>query len=1150
MKKNLKRWLPGISGWQYRARIGCTALVMVAVLNAHVQAQSVRVNLQGSNLAKVVESLQKQAPGYHFSFQQQALEKVKVDKINLHQSSVKDALEYLQKNYGLQYLLEGNMVSVKYNPGAVRVAADKRQLQGKVTDENNLSLPGVSIMDNHGRMLGITDAAGVFIVKADVGAVLTFTYIGYAPEKYTFAGNEEAVRITMKQNSRDLNGVVVTALGISREQKSLGFATQKLDGSAVSNAPTNGFVNALSGKVAGLNITKVGGPMGTSRIVLRGESILDGKGGEAILVVDGVIVNKNFNGTGHQGYLGNDSPIDFGSPLTDINPDDIESINVLKGPGAAALYGARGAGGAIIITTKSGSRNTKGLGVTLSSNVAMDQINNWPDYQYEYGQGTNNAKYYSYDKNLDGAATNSTSSAWGPKFNGQSYFQYNSPADPVTGKRTERTPWVPYKNNRKDFFRTGLTVTNTIAISGSNEKGDMRLGFTQMQNDWIMPNTGYKRYALSFSGNTQVSKKLSVSVKMDYTNKIADNLPNSGYNNQSLAYFINFQNPNVDLNWYQPYWLPGKEGVEQNHPFSSLIDNPYLIVNEMINASNRHNLTGNVMAKYKILDNLELMVRGGLDFGYEFRNQRRPKNTQKFKDGMYRQQTVMNYENNNDFLLRYNKNIGADFNIVASVGGNVRNQRRYYTNQRADKLAAVGVYNLANSKDPVLSSSDRPVAQVNSLYAFVNTSWKNKLFLDLTLRRDQSSTLPLQNNTFYYPSVAASAILSDMVKLPAQISFAKLRASYASVGFDAPFGTYSLEKDYEAGSITGTMANPNTIPNPNLQPQRNNALEFGTEWRFFKNRAGVDVTWYKQRAVNQISSIPIDRSTGYSYQLANVGIVENRGVEVVLNVTPVLLKNFQWKTTVNWARNRNEVVKLNPEVGTALIIAEGPRGTLEAREGRPLGELYGIGFLRSPDGQIVYKNGLAQLSSAATYQGNANPDWRGGLNNQFTYKNLSLSVLFDMRKGGKIYSLTHAILAEQGKIKKTLPGRDNGLIGEGVMLDASGKYVPNTVLVTNMDQYYNAIYDRNNVEANTFDASYVKLREMVLSYKIPASVFGRSFIKGAAVSLYGRDLFVWSDFPAFDPETATLNSAAIVPGFETGQFPSTRTMGVNVKVNF
>ncbi|HVI45262.1 MAG TPA: SusC/RagA family TonB-linked outer membrane protein [Chitinophaga sp.] len=1147
MKKNPQRWLQPSSAWKYRLKTGLRALVIVAAMNGRANAQSIKMDITGSNLAAVVANLQKQAPGYQFSFQQQVLEKVKVDKMNLHQPSVKAALEYLQKNYGVQFLMEGNMVSVKYAPATG--AQEKQLFHGKVTDESNAALPGVSIMDQHGKMLGTTDASGVFAVKTERGVTLTFTYLGFAASRYTVAGAENVISIVMKQNSKELNGVVVTALGISREQKSLGYATQKLDGGAVSNAPTNGFANALSGKVAGLNITKAGGPMGSSRIVLRGESILGSGGGEAIIVVDGVIVNNSFNGTGHQGYLGNDSPIDFGSALTDINPEDIETINVLKGPGAAALYGSRGAGGAIIITTKSGSRNVKGLGVTVSSNIAFDNVNHWPDYQYEYGQGTNNAKYYSYGQTADGPNTSSTSSSWGPKFDGQSYFQYNSPKD-ANGVRTERTPWVPYKNNRKDFFRTGMTFTNTVSIAGSNDKGDMRLSFTHMKNDWIMPNTGYKRYTISFAGNTQVSKKISLSTKIDYTNKDAGNLPNSGYNNQSIAYFINFQNPNVNLDWYKPYWKPGREGIEQNHPFSSLIDNPYLIVNEMINASMRHNLTGNVMAKYKILDNLELSLRSGLDFGYEFRNQRRPKNTQKFQDGMYRQQTVMNYENNNDFLLRYNKQINADFNIIASLGGNVRNQRRYYTNQRADKLAAVGVYNLTNSKDPVQSSSERPAAQVNSLYAFLNTSWRNKIFLDLTIRRDQSSTLPEHNNTFYYPSVVASAILSDMVNMPSLVSFAKLRASYASVGYDAALGTYSLEKDYVSGSITGSMSNGNVLPNPDLKPRRNNALEFGTEWRLFKNRAGIDVTYYTQRTINQIASIPIDRSTGYDYQLANVGIVENNGVEVVLNVTPVQQKNFEWKTSVNWALNRNKVIRLDPKVGSSIILAEGPRGTLEAREGHPLGELYGIGFLRSPDGQIVFKNGLAQMASDATYRGNANPDWRGGLNNQFTYKNLSLSILLDMRKGGKIYSLTHAILAEQGKIKETLPGRDNGLIGQGVKLDENGKYVPNDVLVTNMDLYYNAMFDRSNVEANTFDASYVKLREVVLSYKIPASLFGRSFIKGAAVSLYGRDLFVWSDFPAFDPETATLNSNSIVPGFETGQFPSTRTIGANVKLNF
>lgn len=1069
-----------------------------------------------------------------------------------------DILDIVAKEKKLSYTVKNRFI-IFQKAGATQEPAKKQpvavinniNVRGIVHDAKGELLPGIAVIAGNSGKKTVTNPTGQFVLRGiSTGDILRISGIGFETAFVTpdSTGNMD---ITLSQAVKNLGEVVVTALGIQREEKSLGYSTQKISGSAVSDAPTNGAINALSGKVAGLNLTKAGGPMGSSRVILRGESILDVNADGALIVVDGTPISTRFSGTGNGSYQGTDSPIDFGSALTDINPDDIESMNILKGPSAAALYGARASQGAIIITTKSGSKSKRGLGVSFSSNLAIDQINRWPDYQYEYGAGTANNTYYSYGTSVDGVNTSNTSSGWGPKFDGQSFFQFNSPEDPVTGAKSERTPWVPYKNNRKDFFRDGVTFTNSVSVSGANENGNMRLGLTNMSNDYILPNTGYKRTSIAFSGSTKINNKMTLSAKLNYTNKRADNLPNVGYNNQSTAYFMLFQNANVDLNWYKPWWEPGQEGIAQVHPFSTLIDNPFLIVHEMINASNRNNVTGNTSLDYKITKKLTLTLRTALDMGYEFRSQRRPKNTQKFQNGMYRQQTVFNYENNNDFLLKYATK-ASDFSISASAGGNMRNEARNYTNQKADNLAAPGVYNLANSSGAYTVESQRNTKYVNSLYGFVNLGWRNALFLDVTARNDWSSSLPTNNRSFFYPSASASASLTDLFSMPKVINQARLRASLASTGYDAPLGTYALESTFTSGTIAGTATNPRLIPNPDLKPQRNNAYELGTQWGFFNNRINVDVTYYHQVTKDQIIQAPTDASVGYAKILMNIGQVNNDGVEVMLKLVPVVTKDFNWQMNINWARNRNKVLKLTQAIGGSMVLAEGARGTLEAHEGRPLGDLYGIGLNRTADGQVIYEDGLATRTTDTKLLGNTAPDWRGGIGNTFTYKNLSLNVLFDFRKGGVMYSLSHAVAMELGKLGKTIPGRDERtIVGQGVMLQ-DGVYVPNTVAATDISKYYDALYNRDVVETNLFDAGYVKLREVTLQYAFPKRWFksGRKFVQDASIGVYGRDLFVWTKFPWFDPESATLDNNAIIPGFETGQFPSTRTMGVNIKLNF
>lgn len=1040
----------------------------------------------------------------------------------------------------------------------VVVFAQQKTITGMVKNaENGSPLARASVQIKGANTGTTTDEKGAFTIIASDNQVLVVSAIGFNTlEKRV--GNSTVINFELATTSTELENVVVTALGIKRDEKALGYSVSKVKGEEVTDAMSNNWTNALTGKVAGLNLLKSGGgPSGSNKIILRGENSLDGNS-QALIVVDGVVISSSSGqqtGTGSSAYLQGESPVDFGTSLNDINPEDIESVSVLKGPGASALYGARGANGAIIITTKSGSSRKKGLGVTYNFNGSLDMINRWPDYQYEFGQGaTGQDSWYSYNDSEDGPSTRSTSSAWGPAFNGQSYYQY----DPETRtKGTTRTPWVPYKNNRKDFFQTGNTFINSIAIDGGNNNTQVRLSLTNLNNTWIIPNTGYKRNTVALSITHKLSDKLQVAAKVNYTNKYTDNLPSTGYNNQSIMYFIRGMVPNSNLEWFKEYWTPGLEQISQTRPFSSLLDNPYLITYEMLNKSNRHGVIGNISATYNFTEDLSLMVRTALDYASEFRSQQRPFNTNKFAEGMFRTQNIFSQEINSDFLLRYNKDLGKRFTSNYSVGGSQMRNRYIRDDLRADQLNLPGYYILANSKNPIVALPYRAEFRVNSVYGLVQFGYDNFLYLDVTAREDWASTLSTpessKNSDFFYSSVNISAILSQKLKLPKEISFLKVRGSLAGVGSG---GTtpYLTSYAYTPTLFPGGLSNPTSIANPDLQALLTRSVEFGLDIRFFKNKLALDIALYQNNTKNQIFGIPIDRASGWSSLIANAGLVKNKGIEI--QVTGNVLKTksgFSWDVFGTYAANRNKIVDLVEGVDT-YVMSTGPanRGSIEARPGGRMGDLYGIGYERSPDGEIVYNNqGLPIRTTTIKYLGNTNAKWKGSLGSDFRYKDFRLSVLFDGQFGGVAYSLTHAVLMEEGKLKKTIPGRYNGIVGDGVRFDAgTNKYVPNDVVATNIQAYYDAHFNRDNIEANTFRTDFVKLREVRLDYTIPKRITGKLKLQKATVGVYGRDLFMITKWPSFDPEFGTLNDGQINAGFEIAQFPSTRTLGVALTVAF
>ena len=1031
-------------------------------------------------------------------------------------------------------------------------------LSGTVKDVQGSPMPGVAVLIK-GTTLGVvTQNDGTYSLsmgQADKDAVLVFSFLGFKTQELKWNG-KTVIDVTLEEERQELEGVVVTALGVKREEKGLGYSTQTVTEKMMSDATPTNWASALVGKVAGANILSTSsGPISSARITLRGDASLNIDGNNALIVLDGVPLNSQMTGDGSNSYGaggGGDVPVDYGNGIADINPDDIASIQVLKGATAAALYGSRAANGVMLVTTKSGvNKKKKYLGVTFNSNSSFDRVLHWPEFQEEYGQGDlkTNASgklYYSYGDSEDGAASGNVALSFGPKLDGSLYYQY----DPETQQMgTVRTPWVK-RNHRKAFWQTGYTLVNSIAIDGSSEKSAVRLSLTYTKNEWIMPNTGFNRIAVSGSFQNQVTDKLRVSAKVK---RQSDNLPATGYNNSSIPYFMILTNPSVDVRWYQQRWVKGKEGREILRPFSPWLDNPYVIAYECLNPMEKHGVVATGSIIYEFSPKWELMIRSGIDLSFDTREMIRPYGLKNFPKGYYQQQDVFSYENNTDVLLTYRNQLSNSFNLSVSVGAN-RMDNKYKMQQAYVKdLITPGVYKLSNGVAAPITTFTERNKRVNSVYGTATLSYANKIFLDVTGRNDWSSTLPSGNNSFFYPSVSTSFILSDLLRLPEQISFAKLRASWAQVGNDT--APYKTAKYYNTSAFPGSASVSSTLYNARFKPEISNSIEVGLDWRMFKQRFGLDLAFYNNITRNQILDVPMDQTTGYTKATMNSGKVRNRGIELQLDGTPVKTKNFTWNSTFTWAKNYNKVLSLAAGLtdGQTIAYTGGTNCALIAKVGGSIGDIYGYKLKRAPDGQVVWKDGITARTTEFEYVGNAYPAWKAGFSNEFSYKNFRVSILFDGQWGGIVYSQTHHKMTEHGTLKHTLKYRENPnfeVVGEGVMLDERGQYVPNNVPIS-VSKYYADYWRRANVETNSFDASFLKLREARIEYTIPSAGLNKIGIERLTLALYGRNLAMWTkDFPVYDPEVATLNNGTIVPGSEMGQLPSTRTMGFNLTLKF
>ncbi len=1047
--------------------------------------------------------------------------------------------------------------------------AQQYKVEGKVSDVNNEPLPGATVLVKGTNRGTVTDVDGSYAIQASPGETLVFSFVGFESSE-RLIGNSNIVNVTLSEGLA-LSEVVVTALGVERETKALGYSVQAVDGDRFTEARETNVINSLSGRVAGVQITNSSSGLGgSSRVTIRGESSLNINANQPLFVVDGVPISNNVNGSSGSG----NQEVDYGNAAGEINPDDVASMTVLKGPAAAALYGSRAANGAILITTKSGA-GKKGLGVSINSNATFDNPLRLPQWQNTYGQG-NNGQFEFVDGSGSGNS-DGVDESWGPRLDaGLLIPQFDSPRsipgfrggdlNAPAGSTITPTPWISQPDNISGFFRTGVTLSNNIALAASNENANIRLSWTNLDQKGIVPNTDLKRNTIALNGGIKLTDKLTVNSAVNFQRTASGNRPTISYGTENLMYLWIWYGRQVNTRSLRDYWMPGLEGRQQFNYNYNYHDNPYFNVYENTNGQAKDRIFGNISATYRFTDKLSLMLRTGLDTYNDLRDRKRAFSTQRFPLGNYREDDVFFSEQNSDFLLTYSESSKPVWSYSIAFGGNQMRQENRFQQTVAPQLLIPGIYNFTNTAVNLQVNQSTSEKRINSLYGFGQIGYKNVLFLDVTGRNDWSSTLPVANNSYFYPSATLSAVVSDMISMPSAVSFLKARLAYAEVGNDTD--PYSLTNVYNSQAAWGTVqtkSESNRLSNASLKPERTASIEAGLDVRLMNGRLGLDFTYFDNRTRNQIIPIELDIATGYASRIINAGEIQNKGIEIVLSGNPVRsVSGFNWDFMANFTRNRGKVLELTDGLDTYTLTGRNS-ANIQARVGERMGNIYGAGFARVQDpdseyfGQIIHNtSGTPITDPTLKYQGNYNPDWMLGLQNNFSYKGVSLGFLFDFRYGGIVVSQTKTIGSTSGQLEETLFGRENGydlevagngIISEGVIQNADGSYSPNTIKITSRN-WHNRYYERNNAEASKYDATFLKLREVTLGYTIPRSILGKMPIQEVKISLVARNLALWTENPHFDPETMSMGGGTLIPGVEDMSFPSTRSVGFNLNVKF
>jgi len=1089
------------------------------------------------------------------------------------------------------------------------VNAQSRSVSGKVISaDDGQPVIGATVLVRGTTVGTITNTDGIFKISIPGNAKeLVISYVGM---KTVQVDAKENLIITLANEDKLFNEVVVTAMGISREKKALGYATQELSGDDLSTVKSDNFLNSLSGKISGVQVKRNTNMGGSTNIVMRGSKSLTGNN-QVLFVVDGVpISNDNFNyvsasATGSQssGAVG----YDYGNAASDINPDDIASVNVLKGAAATALYGSRASNGVVMITTKKGTVNNKarGFGVSISTGATVGFVDKstFPTYQNKYGAGY--GAYYDSadgyfllrDVNGDGKddlVTPVTEDAsFGAPFDpSKMVYQWNS-LYPGLKNYQKATPWVAAKNGPITFFENPVTYNTTIAIDNANDRGSYRLSYTNLKQKGLMPNSDLAKNSIGFNGMWKVTDRLTASASGNFSNQAATGRNSTGYNDNITSSMRQWMETNVDYKDLKDAYLSTGRNITWNPSYSTdtdlkpiYWDNPYWTRYQNYETDSRNRYLGSMTLDYKIADWVSVMGRVSLDAYNQQMDERRAVGSVPTTFGLDRTDQESGYyrkdinynEYNYDLMANFKKNITEDLNFTGLLGMNIR---RTYNNSIASStnggLGSPGVYSIQNSAGPLpFPVETAQKIGVDGIYASASFGYKSMLFLDATIRQDHSSTLPVANSTYYYPSVAGSFLFSNVIKQD-WLNFGKVRLSFAQVGSSAGFDqlndTYAVITPFN----TPMSSVSSTKKNPDLKPELTSSIEGGLEMYFLKHRVGFDLALYKTNTTNQILPLSLSQTTGYSRMNINAGEIENKGIELSLMLTPIVTKDFKWDVKVNWSKNSNKVLSLIQGVDNLQLGSFQGNVTLNARVGQPYGVLLGTDYTYTADGQKIISaaNGKPVKTATADHViGNVTPDWNGGFQSTMTYKNWSFSFLIDMQQGGDIYSLDMYYGLSSGLYAETAGNNElgnplrnpivyndpkvgfssgyasttGGYLNNGVNVSSTGVITPNTRRV-NTTTYSGLGYSAEPNKAFIYDAGYIKLREVSISYSLPAKLLKGAFIQGLTLSAVASNPWIISkSLPYADPESGL--GSGNVQGYSVGSLPSTRDFGFNVKLNF
>ena len=1017
--------------------------------------------------------------------------------------------------------------SANFDVDDVRITQQSETCTGVVKDAAGETIIGASILVKGTTTGTITDLDGKFVLEGvQKGSTIQISFVGYQTQEIVWNGQQ--INIVLKDDTQALEEVVVTALGIKREKKALGYSMSEVKGESLTQTRDANVANALAGKVAGLQIKQNGtGVGGSSRIVIRGNNSIMGNN-QPLVVVDGVPID-NFSG-GTDDYWGNGN-VDKGSGISDISPDDIESMSVLKGPAAAALYGSRAGNGVVMITTKKGSKS-KGWGVNYNSNFTTENPMQTPEFQNIYGQGSK------------GEFDNNQGMSWGPLMDG-------SEKDMTLGK----FKYAARDNNLyKDFLQTGTTWTNSVDLSKSTEEMTFRAGVTRLDNRGVVPNSGMDRTSINLRTTAKLSKILSADVKVNYVSqhtknrvKLAADPDNIFLNYLSMPRSVAFSDYDAyrDNDWKR----------EDGKPAGFLVDtgananNPYWSAYRNTNKDKKDRLMGFASLDFTFTDWLSLKLRSGIDtYSIQYESIRATGNPYWEQNGSMQASIEKFTEINNDFLLTAKGNWGR-FGAVGTLGGNMMYRKSSFYRENSGEFVIPDFHAIANGKTHS-GEYTQSRKQINSLYATASLAWDDYLYLDLTARNDWSSTLPKDNDSYFYPSVGASWIFTQMLhkmgKDTGFLTFGKVRASWAQVGNDTD--PYMLRNYYNIGyDIKGGIfnaSNSDWMANPNLKNETINSWEIGVELKGFNSRVGVDFAYYKKNAKDQILKVDVPSATGFKKKMVNAGNIENSGFEIALNATPVMTESgFTWDTQLNWSKNKNKVISLTEDT-KEQILSDGSISFLKivAHEGGSFGDIYGYGYQRDDQGNILIgEDGMPLATKDMILLGNNQPKWMMGWSNNLSYKNFSLGFMFDMRYGGDVYMGSIKTGTATGALAMTEAGRD-GMVVPGVTADGN----PNTKQVTGQ-AYWTGL--GKITEAYMYDATNIRLRELSLGYNFPKSILNKTPFTKLSLSFVARNLFmIHSKTKGFDPEAAYTSGNA--QGIEFGSMPTMRSLGFNINVAF